>query len=101
MNLATSYNTDGRYGDITNLVTWNDKIFCFQRKGISQVLFNSRVQIPTSDNVPIEITNNYKVDGVSYLSDTLGSDNKWAVCSTSAALYFIDAMTKDLYSMGG
>ena len=101
VNLATSYNTDGRYGDITNLVTWNDKIFCFQRKGISQVLFNSRVQIPTSDNVPIEITNNYKVDGVSYLSDTLGSDNKWAVCSTSAALYFIDAMTKDLYSMGG
>lgn len=101
VNMGSSYNVDGKLGSITDLVTWNDKIFCFQEKGISQIMFNSRVQIPTSDNVPIEITNNYKVDGVQYLSDSLGSENKWSVCPTSAALYFIDYTTRDLYAIGG
>lgn len=100
ITLASTYDIDGRKGKITSLNTWKDQIFCFQDKGISTILFNSRVQIPTSDGVPIEISNNYKVDGYKYISDGIGCSNKWTIKETPAAVYFIDSVANNLYSVG-
>ena len=100
ITLASTYDIDGRKGKITSLNTWRDQIFCFQDKGISSILFNSRVQIPTSDGVPIEISNNYKMDGCKYLSDGIGCSNKWTIKETPAAVYFIDSSANNLYSIG-
>lgn len=100
LTLAPTYDVDGSKGIIRSLNTWRDNIYCFQDKGIGNLLFNSRVQIPTSDGVPIEISNSYKVDGYRYLSDGIGCSNKWTVLPTPSALYFIDSTSHHLYQLG-
>ena len=97
ITLASTYDMDGSKGEIRSLQTWKDQIFCFQDLGISNILFNSRVQIPTSDGVPIEITNSSKVDGYRYISDGIGCKDKLTISNTPSGMYFADTKTNHLY----
>lgn len=101
ITLASTHDLDGNYGPIISMNTWKDNIYCFQEKAISNIMFNSRVQIPASDGVPIEITNSYKVDGHRYVSDGIGCNNKQAIQETPAGIYFIDCISNNLYHIGG
>lgn len=100
VTMANILDLDGSKGSVNALRVWSDNIYCFQDTGISNILFNSRVQIPTSDNVPIEISNNYKVDGERYISNNLGCKNKWSICVTESGIYFIDSISNALYNLG-
>ena len=100
INTASSIDLDGNKGEITALKTFNNEIFCFQKEGLSNILFNSRVQIPASDGVPIEITNGLKVNGKRYIS-SIGCTNKWSIVDTPSGLYFIDDITKGIYLFNG
>lgn len=100
ITLASTYDMDGSKGGITSLNAWKDQLFCFQNKGVSNILFNSRVQIPVSDGVPIEITNSYKVDGYRYLYDGIGCNNKLLIKETPIGIYFIDSVSNHLYLIG-
>ena len=100
VTMANILDLDGSKGSVNALKVWNDVIYCFQDTGISNILFNSRVQIPTLDNVPIEISNNYKVDGERYISNNLGCKNKWSICITESGIYFIDSISNSLYNLG-
>lgn len=99
ITLANILDLEGDKGEVTSLNSYNDNIFCFQQQGISNILFNSRVQIPTSDGVPVEISNNYKVDGKRYLSENLGCANKWSIQVTPSGIYFIESTNKALYHL--
>lgn len=99
ITLANILDLEGDKGEVISLNTYNDNIFCFQQQGISNILFNSRVQIPTSDGVPLEISNNYKVDGKRYLSEDLGCINKWSIQVTPSGIYFIESISKALYHL--
>ena len=101
INLANSIDLDGSAGPITSLETFNDLLIAFQEKSLSQILFNSRVQIPTSEGVPIEISNNYKVEGVRTISDTVGCQDKATIAKSLYGLYFIDSTTDTLYLYNG
>lgn len=101
VTLASTYDLDGSKGQIRALRTWKDSIYCFQDSGISNLLFNSRVQIQTSDNVPIEIGNSYKLEGKRYISDSIGCINPSSICETPSGLYFIDSIASDLHVVGG
>lgn len=101
INVATTLDLDGDKGEVTSLNTYNNEIFCFQRRGLSTVLFNSRVQIPTSDGLPIEITNGLKVSGKRYISNTIGCANKWSIAESPSGLYFMDNETNSLYLFNG
>lgn len=96
ITLASTLNLDGLLGNITSLQTFNNSIYAFQPKGISQILYNERVQIPTSDNVPVEIGNSAKVGGYRYLSLNCGCSNKWSICPSFKGLYFIDDRLKNI-----
>ena len=61
VTLANSIDLNGNAGKLTSLETFNELLIAFQEKSIRQILFNERVQIPTSDGTPIEISNGYKV----------------------------------------
>ena len=100
ITLASTYDMDGSKGEVKAIRTWQDNIYCFQDLGISNILFNSRVQIPTSDGVPIEISNSYKVDGYRYISDGIGCTNKWTISNTPSGLYFADTKTNHLHHIG-
>lgn len=100
VTLGSTYDMDGSKGEIISLNTWKDQIFCFQNKGVCNILFNSRVQIPTSDRVPIEITNSYKVDGYRYIADGIGCNNKFQIKETPSGIYFIDGVSGHLFNIG-
>lgn len=101
ITMASTQELDGDKGEITSLNVFNNEIFCFQQTGLSNILFNSRVQIPTSDGVPIEITNGLKVQGKRYISNTIGCNNKWSIVESPAGLYFIDNTTESIYLFDG
>ena len=97
VTLASTYDMDGSKGEITSINTWKDQIYCFQNKGICNILFNSRVQIPTSDGVPIEISNSYKVDGYRYIGDGIGCNDQRLVKPAPTGIYFIDSIGSHLF----
>ena len=101
ITLASTLDLDGDKGNITALKTFNNEIYCFQDRGLSNILFNSRVQIPASDGVPIEITNGLKVQGKRYISNHIGCNNKWSITESPSGLYFIDNHTDSIYLFNG
>lgn len=101
ITIANTLDMDGEKGSINALRSWNEYLMCFQDKALSQVLFNSRAQIPVSDGVPIEISNGYKVDGSRTFSEVIGCTNKWANTVTSTGIYFVDNNTDSIYLFNG
>lgn len=101
ITLANSIDISGSKGPITSIEVFNGLLLAFQDKSINQILFNNRVQIPTSDGSPVEITNNYKVEGIRPYSDTVGCQNKWSIAKSPSGIYFIDNSTDTLYLFNG
>ena len=98
---ASTTSVNGDKDEITALTSWNEYLLCFQSKAFSRILFNSRVQIPTSDGVPIEVSNNYKVDGSRAINSSIGCNNKWSIINTSTGVYFIDSNSNSIYVFNG
>lgn len=101
ITMANTFDLDGTMGPISALRTWKDTIYCFQDNAISVISFNPRVQIPTSDGVPIEISNSYKLEGKVYISDSIGCSNKQTIAVTPSGIYFIDPNSRELYNLAG
>ena len=97
VTMTNTFDMDGNLGQIQSIENYNNELYCFQDKGISRILFNNRVQIPTGDNVPIEISNGYKVQGKMYLSNTVGCQNQKAIKVTPNGIYFSDLYNSGIY----
>ena len=97
ITMASTLDLNGTKGKVNKLITFKDQIFAFQDKGISNILFNSRVQIPVSDGVPIEISNGMKVNGSRYISDNIGCQNKNSIVTTPSGVYFLDSESNGIY----
>ena len=101
IDVSNTLEMDGNFGKINKLVNYNNDVYSFQNIGFAQLLFNSRVQIPTSDGVPIEITNGMKMQGKRYISSRIGCTNKWSIIETPLGLYFNDDILKTTYVFNG
>ena len=97
VTMTNTFDMDGNLGQIQSIENYNNELYCFQDKGISRILFNNRVQIPTGDNIPIEISNGYKVQGKVYLSNTVGCQNQKAIMVTPNGIYFSDLYNSGIY----
>lgn len=101
IDVSNTEELDGTFGKVNKVVNYNNELYCFQDIGISQLLFNSRVQIPASDGVPIEITNGMKMQGKRYISTKIGCINKWSIVETPMGVYFNDDLLKATYMFNG
>lgn len=101
ITLANSLKLDGDKGSCRALRRFNNSIIAFQDRAISEILFNSRTQISTTDGVPVEIGNSGKVDGKRYITNKFGCVNKWSIVEGKAALYFVDNINKAFCAFGG
>lgn len=97
ITLASVFDLDGDKGKLNAIRKINNDLYCFQDSGVSRLLYNSRVQVNTSDGVPIEIANSAKLQDKQYLSDSIGCQNKWAIKSTPQGIYFVDTYNRELY----
>ena len=101
ITLANSLSLDGDKGVCQALRRFQNSLIAFQDRGISEILFNSRTQISTTDGVPIEIGNSGKVDGKRYITNKYGCTNKWSIVEGKSALYFVDNINKVFCGFGG
>lgn len=99
-SLASTLDLDGSCGELNKLLSFKDNLFFFQDSGFGVVPFNSRVQIPVSDGVPIEITNGYKVDGYKYISKEVGCSQKQTITHSLDYIYFYSNILDELYQYG-
>lgn len=90
ITMLNTLDLEGQYGVIESINNYKNNIYAFQNKAVSLINFNTRVQIPTSDNNPIEITNGYKVDGKIVVDNHYGCSNKWSISTGLNGIYFID-----------
>jgi hypothetical protein len=100
LNMLSSIDLDGVYGDISSINLFNNDLYAFQPKGIARLLFNERVQQQSSDGVSVELTNGYKVPEYRYLTNQYGCNNKWSIIEGKQGIYFIDYINKSLVSIG-
>lgn len=101
IKMSSIIDLDGDKGRCRAIRRLNNELIAFQDKGISNILFNSRTQISSSEGVPIEIANSGKVDGKRYITDRIGCTNKWSICETQNGIYFIDDITKGIFLFNG
>ena len=101
ITLASTLKLDGDKGICRALRRLQNSIIAFQDKGISEILFNSRTQLSTTEGVPIEIANSGKVDGKRYLTNKYGCTNKWSIVEGKNALYFVDNLNKSFCAFNG
>ena len=101
VTLASTLELDGDKGSLNSLRRFNDNIIAFQDKGISRILYNDNVVLSTTQGVPVEIANSGKVQGKSYISNTIGCSNKWAMAQTPSGIYFMDSNDKSIYLFNG
>ena len=101
ITLASTLDFDGDRGKIRAIRRFNNNLFTFQDKGISQILYNESMQIASTEGIPIEIANSGKVNGKRYITDKIGCTNKWSLCETPNGIYFIDDITKGIFLFNG
>ena len=101
LNLANALDLNGTKGDISKLINYRDSVYAFQDHAISQIYYNEKEQITTESGLAVQLANSNKLDGYKVLFDKIGCSNKWSVCVTTHAVYFIDDENKSIYMWGG
>lgn len=104
ITLASTLDLDGDKGEVEALRRFNNELYCFQPLGISRILYNSRAQMATLGEgaaaMPVELANTGKVDGKVYMTNGVGSSNKWSIVTTPSGMYFIDDLTNSIQLLG-
>jgi hypothetical protein len=59
-------------------------------------MYNSRVQVPASDGMPVELTQGVKVPEVNYMNSLSGTTNKWSVITTESGVWYHDNMNRSI-----
>lgn len=91
---------DGDKGEIQSITKLGNNLIVFQDTGISQIQYNEKTQIATSEGIPIEIGNSNKVDGKYYLYDNIGCQYKGSISKSPSGIYFVDSINRTLYLLG-
>ena len=97
--LMSSINVSGDCGKISAIKKDEENnLVVFQDTGISVILYNNQT-LQATDLAPIELVNNNKVNGLKYISNTIGCSNKWAIQPSEFGIVFADSKTKTLWKL--
>lgn len=96
ITLNASMYINSKQPAIHALKLWKDKLLCFMEHSVTQILYDERVQIQASDDVPIEIASSKQVGGSRELCTGIGCVNKFAIATSDYGVYFIDSSTSHL-----
>lgn len=94
---------DSTKGEITNLYSFNDKLYCFQNNGISILSVNERSLITDDDSSKLVLGTGTILQRYDYISNLYGTHtkNNRTLCNSDGILYFTDAVTKNIYQISG
>lgn len=96
INLGNNLDLEGVYGELRRMINFNNDLYCFQDGAIYKVNYNTRVMVNPSDNSPIELSNNNRVETPILLSNNYGASSLWNVKSSKNGVYFYDSKHKTI-----
>ena len=94
--------TSGEMGEINKLISYNDNVYCLQEHGLSVLNYDPHVVQPTNTDstLSVYLTDATKLQGVTYLSRSIGTLNKWSVVLGHNGFYWMDETMKKIYKYG-
>lgn len=99
INIGNNIDLQGEYGKLRGLVNSNNSIYCFQDNAVYRLNYNTRVIISPSDGVPIQLTNNYRVEPPILLRINCGVLSQDDLVKSSNSLYFLDQERGRIFSI--
>lgn len=101
---ANYIDVDSKYGEITHLRNFHNKLFFWQNAAVGLLSVNERTQITANDNMPLILGTGGVLDRYDYLDNTTGM-RKEQYCDTmsDSTLYWYDDDNNELkaYTDGG
>lgn len=101
ITLANSIDLNGDCGKVTSINKFNELLIAFQEHATIRLLYNERVQISASDEVPIEIGNSQKMQGTQIISNKIGCQDRLHTKETPQGIYFIDNNASSFWLFNG
>lgn len=90
VTLTNVADSDGIFGAITKLTSFKNQLLMFQEHALGFVGFNEKSILTQDNGAPLELAYSNKFTGISYITKTVGCQNKWSVCNTRNGVFFID-----------
>lgn len=100
INVGNNIDLQGEYGQLRSIVNFKNNLYCFQDDAVYKLNYNTRVAISPSDGVPIQLSNNYRVDPPLLLEAQCGISSYEALAATGVSLYFFDERRGRIFAMG-
>ena len=92
---------DSRYGEITNLVSFKDKLMFWQDRAVGQLSVNERAQVLDENNQSLILGSGGVLSRYDYIDQITGmSKEKYADTQSTSVLYWYDDKNKELKSYG-
>lgn len=99
INVGNNTDLQGEYGKLNGMITANNSLYCFQDNAIYKINYNTRVTISPSDGVPIQLTNNYRMDPPLLIKTDCGIQHQDCLSKSSNSIYFFDKRRKRIFTM--
>lgn len=99
INVGNNIDFQGEYGELVGAANLRNNLYFLQDDAIYKLNYNTRVAISPSDGVPIQISNNYRVDPPLLIKQYCGTDSQDKIVTTPNFIYFFDPSRKRLYTL--
>lgn len=99
INVGNNIDFNGEYGVLTAGINLYNNLYFFQNNAIYKLNYNTRVSISPSDGVPIQLSNNSKVEIPLLLKQYCGTNNQDKVTNSSNLIYFYDDNRKRIFTL--
>ena len=83
---------DTEFGAVTGFAKLKDTLFAFQKDAIAYLAVNPRVQISTSDNIPIQLGSGKLIERYEYITTKSGSLHARSIVSTETGIFYYDLL---------
>lgn len=98
---ADYLDADTTQGSITNLIVHQDRLVCFQQKGISIASVNERSLIQDNQGADLVLGTGGVLTRFDYISKIIGSEHQFSFTQNQDSVYFFDIHSKALYDLKG
>lgn len=91
---------NGSYGQIQKIISFNDKLYCFQERGVCMVELRPVSALQDTSNRTINIGTG---DGIisQYITTESGTMHKWSVTKSGIAIYYFDVINRKIMQISG
>lgn len=99
INVGNNIDFQGEYGQLRAAANLANNLYFFQDNAVYKLNYNTRVAISPSDGVPIQISNNYRVDPPLLIKQHCGTTSQDKIIVTPNFLYFHDRNRGRLFTI--